>query len=99
MIYGRCRPPAHRARLRPLRAKQWSGRPDPGQGKRPGPEAEPRGAGIRWGRAWSLTSALPAVRPDPRVVRGSGVASLVSLASPGRSLLGWPNLGSAVNRG
>lgn len=37
-IYGRIRPPVHRARLRPLRDKQWNGRPDPagesGQGRR-----------------------------------------------------------------
>lgn len=32
-IYGCIRPPVHPARLRPLRAKQWNGRPDPGPGK------------------------------------------------------------------
>lgn len=55
---------SHQKHLSSLGAKQWSGRPDLGQRKRPGSEAGPRGAGI--GSHQAGICSHPARRHHPR---------------------------------
>eukprot|EP00070_Physeter_catodon_P036248 XP_028343142.1 uncharacterized protein LOC114485597 [Physeter catodon] len=81
-----------------LRAKQWSGRPDPagGRGQGRGRSREPPdlpGPGLG-----TSVPALPAVPLGPCGFRDSGAASLVFLAGRDASRLCWPNLGSAPSR-
>lgn len=91
-----------------LRTKRVSVLSQPNSGvedpTRAGLEARAGGGAQRHGdppgpQPGALARALPAVRPCPGGVRGSGVASLVFLEGRGCSRLGRPNLGSAPNRG
>lgn len=94
-IYGRIRPPVHRARLRPLRAKQWNGRPDPGPGKgaRAGGGAETR----RDPRGPSLV-LQPRLCPPSQRSRPRGVRALALRPRSSRragTLPGWAGRTSA----
>ncbi|CAD7683867.1 unnamed protein product [Nyctereutes procyonoides] len=75
-----------------------SGMEDPtrGRGKGPGPEAEPRHAAIRWGRAWRFSpGSAHRLERSCRRRLGFGAASLVFLQGWDPSWLGRPNLRSA----
>lgn len=73
--------------LRPLPAKQWSRKPNPGRGRSQGRRRGREAQGSAGARPGAPAPALSAVRPGASGVRGSSAASLVFLAGRGRS--GW----------
>lgn len=89
-IYGRVGPLRTKRLSRPLRAKQWSGRPDPGRRKRPGSEAGLRGVGILGGPAWRFGPGPACCAPESWWPVGCGRRNLQPY--PHGFLLGWPKL-------